>query len=79
MAPQELLVLLPETPQAGARKFSSRIKQQALDFKPTLFGLEDTSGPFLVLKTGILYYDGNTELKTDAFFQQLEESMQQNL
>lgn len=79
MAPQELLVLLPETPQAGARKFSSRIKQQALDFKPILFGLEDTSGPFLVLKTGILYYDGNTELKTDAFFQQLEESMQQNL
>lgn len=79
MAPQELLVLLPETPQAGARKFSSRIKQQALDFKPTLFGLEGASGPFLVLKTGILYYDGNMELKTDAFFEQLEESMKQNL
>ncbi len=79
MAPQELLVLLPETPQAGARKFSSRLKQEALEFKPKLFGLEGATGPFLVLKTGVVHFDGNETLTTDALFSRLEASMEQNL
>ncbi len=79
MAPQELLVLLPETPQAGARKFSSRLKQEALEFKPKLFGLEGATGPFLVLKTGVVHFDGNEALTTDALFSRLEASIKQNL
>lgn len=79
LGPQELLALLPETPQAGARKFSSRLKQMALEFKPKVFGLEAASGPFLVLKTGIAFYDGNGVLTLEEFFGQLEASIIQNL
>lgn len=79
LGPQELLALLPETPQAGARKFSSRLKQMALEFKPKVFGLEAASGPFLVLKTGIAFYDGNGVLTLEEFFSQLEASIIQNL
>ena len=79
LAPQDILLLLPETPQAGARKFSTRIKQMALDFKPKLFGLDGASGPFLVLTTGIVFYDGNGPMTPEEFLSQLETSVTQNL
>ena len=67
----KILILLPETPQQGAKEVSLKLK----DLPEPLLELID-SAPFTVaVDYGFLYYSGNYSMNQDQFLEKINESL----